>query len=1794
MMKKRCQTITIAGLILCLATEVWGADVTSTLVGSGNWTDSAVWNTPQFPQNGNGGLTYDAVVNANSVTIPAATNIVIESLTLGGGRIGGEGSLTLNGASTWTGGTLAGPTAGTGQFTRAGSGPITAGGGQKFFDGAVTNAGTLLWQQGPIYAGDGTTTSTGHTFTNTGLVDLQGDGTSFAQNYAGSVANAAGGTLRRSVGTGLATITLPVENQGTFDVDTGILALSGGGSSSGVFDVASGAILDLSGNFTLNDGASAIGAGAVRFASGTLAVNGTATINNLDLFGGVVSGGVNLSGNVAWTGGTFRGVMLGGGSVVTAGGGGQKFFDGAVTNAGTLLWQQGPIYAGDGTTTSTGHTFTNTGLVDLQGDGTSFAPNFAGSVVNAAGGTLRRSVGTGAATITLTVDNQGIIDVDTGILALSGGGSSSGVFDVAAGAVLDLGTFTLNNGASSTGAGIVRIASGTVNVVGTTHLTNLQWEGGIITGGGALAGATFVSGGGQKFFDGSVTNAGTLVWQQGPIYAGSNSPTGNVFTNTGLVDLQGDGTSFAQNYAGSVVNAAGGTLRRSVGTGLATITLPVDNQGTIDVDTWILALSGGGSSSGVFDVASGAILDLSGNFTLNNGASAIGAGAVRFASGTLNINGVAQLANLEFSGGVMSGGVNLSGQVAWTGGTFRGVTLGGGAVVTAGGGQKFFDGAVTNAGTLLWQQGPIYAGDGTTTSTGHTFTNTGLVDLQGDGTSFAQNYAGSVANAAGGTLRRSVGTGLATITLPIDNQGIIDVDTGILALSGGGSSSGVFDVANGAVLDLSGNFTLNDGASAIGAGAVRFASGMLAVNGTATINNLELTGGVVSGGLNLSGNVTWTGGTFRGVTLGGGAVVTAGGGQKFFDGAVTNAGTLLWQQGPIYAGDGTTTSTGHTFTNTGLVDLQGDGTSFAQNYAGSVANAAGGTLRRSVGTGLATITLPVENQGTIEARSGTLSLSGGLVNIDVPTATLAGAAYRAIDSGGGATFSVPGVPGITTIAAGTTVELSGAGAAMQFGATPLQASLATNIGTLQIRNGHAFTMTQALNNTGAVELGGVGLNDGSLTSGGAIVNAAGATISGHGTINNTVLNSGTVLAAGGALAVVGPIDGQAGGAVAIDAAATLDLSAAGGPSDADNLNHNGTGLHLGGNNFLVNVDYDNANFGVGNAFNPRANVTGAGQILAGGGVTQTLGGSVTNGGTATATMAFGNVHVGTAPTLNYVINNIGVSGPSLRGAVQTTVGGANLTDPRIVGAGVTSNFGPIAAGANSGSRAVTFNATSAGPLTAQQMRIVNNFDNVGEQMLQITGAAYRLAAPVHSPEPVILGNRHVGDAAPSQSVSVQNNVPADGFSESLNGSIGSATGGVIANGGSFSALAPGATNNTSFAVSYSTATAGNKSGTAALTLVSNGNGSSGLGLTPLTSQTVTVTGAVYRLASAGAHTSTPVDFGIVHVGDVVTQSLTIANTAINDGFSERLNGSIGNPSSGITTNGGSFSGLAPGSDSAASLTVGVDTATAGARSGTATVTLESTGEGTSGLANTALASQTVNITATVNNFAVANFVKTGGGGTLTPTGANQYTLNLGSTVQGRGGLSTQLGVLNNVPAPADSLAGSYSLAASGYSLSGFSSFSELAAGMTQSGMSITLPSTTVGLIGGQIQLFPQSTNPRPFSLNLPTVTINLVGTVFYQADFDEDGDVDGADLTRWKAGYGIGSSATHLQGDADANGAVDGADLLVWQRQFGSHLAAPAATMIPEPSCGLLMGIALILTGRARCLKHRHRCATSR
>lgn len=80
-----------------------------------------------------------------------------------------------------------------------------------------------------------------------------------------------------------------------------------------------------------------------------------------------------------------------------------------------------------------------------------------------------------------------------------------------------------------------------------------------------------------------------------------------------------------------------------------------------------------------------------------------------------------------------------------------------------------------------------------------------------------------------------------------------------------------------------------------------------------------------------------------------------------------------------------------------------------------------------------------------------------------------------------------------------------------------------------------------------------------------------------------------------------------------------------------------------------------------------------------------------------------------------------------------------------------------------------------------------------------------------------------------------------------------------------------------------------------------------------------------------------------------------------------------------------------------------------------------------------------------------------------------------------------------------------------------------------------------------------------------------LGGADYAADFNNDGKVNGADLTAWKLAFGQGPGA-----DANNDMKTDGADFLIWQRQFGSGVTAEATVAaIPEPASAALLTLAI-------------------
>lgn len=92
------------------------------------------------------------------------------------------------------------------------------------------------------------------------------------------------------------------------------------------------------------------------------------------------------------------------------------------------------------------------------------------------------------------------------------------------------------------------------------------------------------------------------------------------------------------------------------------------------------------------------------------------------------------------------------------------------------------------------------------------------------------------------------------------------------------------------------------------------------------------------------------------------------------------------------------------------------------------------------------------------------------------------------------------------------------------------------------------------------------------------------------------------------------------------------------------------------------------------------------------------------------------------------------------------------------------------------------------------------------------------------------------------------------------------------------------------------------------------------------------------------------------------------------------------------------------------------------------------------------------------------------------------------------------------------------------------------------------------------------------------------------ADFDSDGDADGADFLAWQRSNGLTTGATKAQGDANGDGAVNADDLALWKSQFGGGgFAGPgvlvrgvvtyvgaAVSAVPEPASIIYIGAALM------------------
>ena len=141
-------------------------------------------------------------------------------------------------------------------------------------------------------------------------------------------------------------------------------------------------------------------------------------------------------------------------------------------------------------------------------------------------------------------------------------------------------------------------------------------------------------------FEGPVTNFGTINWASGTqtIYNNLGIYSG-LWNNqaSGVLNIQGDFVLSCACYGSEYIRNAG-TIHKLAGLGVCTISVAATNTGTIDCQSGTLRFSGGGSFSGTYNVAAGAIIEFNaGTYTQTGPVTVSGDGIFRQNGATIKL-----------------------------------------------------------------------------------------------------------------------------------------------------------------------------------------------------------------------------------------------------------------------------------------------------------------------------------------------------------------------------------------------------------------------------------------------------------------------------------------------------------------------------------------------------------------------------------------------------------------------------------------------------------------------------------------------------------------------------------------------------------------------------------------------------------------------------------------------------------------------------------------------------------------------------------------------------------------------------------------------------------------------------------------------------------------------------------------------------------------------------------------------------------------------------------------------------
>ena len=574
------------------------------------------------------------------------------------------------------------------------------------------------------------------------------------------------------------------ENAGEVIVPAGTrLRVAGGGAATGSFEVAGGATLEWAGGeYRLESGAVLRGSG-LHTNWTTLTVNTDVAMEHFGLAGTLSgTGSLTVSNVMNWT----AGGMSGSGRTVIAPGAKLNMANGSgvdltlsqwtLENGGTASWTGGgQLGCGNGAV------LTNRAgaLWEVRNDQAFSHSGGVGPRFHNAG-TFRKTTATGTTLFTtgFSFNNYGLVELQTGTLQynyfenagevivpagtrlrVAGGGAATGSFEVAGGATLEWagGEYRLESGVVLRGSGLhtnwttltvnTDVAmehfglAGTLSGTGSLTVSNvMNWTAGGMSGSGRTviapgAKLNMANGSGVDLTlsQWTLENGGTASWTGGGQLGCGN---GAVLTNRAgaLWEVRNDQAFSHSGGVGPQFHNAG-TFRKTTATGttLFTTGFPFNNYGLVELQTGTLHCKGAFNHLGAaLVIPTGAALRLA-------------CGGV--ASGTLTNQ--------------------VGGLVEWLGDnlyTLQSVLQNDGAAKWAGSANLFLDGGTFNNNGSF------------------TVDSASELEFTGSGGTSAFNNSGALIKQGAGEMRFSS----STTGVPFNSTGTVDVQAGTLAFDGGG------------------------------------------------------------------------------------------------------------------------------------------------------------------------------------------------------------------------------------------------------------------------------------------------------------------------------------------------------------------------------------------------------------------------------------------------------------------------------------------------------------------------------------------------------------------------------------------------------------------------------------------------------------------------------------------------------------------------------------------------------------------------------------------------------------------------------------------------------------------------------------------------------------------------------------------------------------------------------------------------------------------------------------------------